>query len=509
MYWKDKLRDLLAGNTDKVKPEIDNIEKKWLEQERNTIGLSGEKGSGFPRETSSVENARSGPKRYIGIGFDLGTSSTKVVIALRIPRSADAIPFDGLAPKDFPYLLPSKVWLSRTGHFALTQLGEGEWLRETKVALMQDPWRPLSSKLYLSPRPVDAVAAFIGLVLRYSKKWFINEKAEILGSSELMWDFNVGLPARNFDEKGIRDAFKFASIAGWELAQGGEINLEFTKQAVDRAQSGLMPHGTHIDSIHVIPEVAAEVTGYARSDQRRFGPHLLVDIGATTLDSCLFLLTDSDDQNRYAMLAADVRSDLGAFELHRYRVDELSLYAKSKLSAADEMQLIPEKISDYVPVASDLTKTDSSFQDKCTIAAGKTIFGAKRKDPNGLTNLDMNGLRRPMDNALQPNIRVFVCGGGARMNLYRQAVDEACRRAEPGGRQGLSMIPFVNVPGGLPFPNDLSAPKIPAQDYDRLAVAYGLSYSVDDIGIFIPPSDIEEIERTKSVGHVQLTKDDV
>lgn len=507
MDWKDKLRGLLGGESGKVEPEIQNIEKRWLEQAKKPIGPSERKG--LVSEPHSFAQPQKGPRRYIGIGLDFGTSSTKVVIALRIPRSAEGIPFDGLAPNDSPYLLPSKVWLDRNGRFALEPSGQGEWLRDTKVVLMRRPWQPLANDLGLSIRAVDAVAAFIGLVLQYAQRWFLKEKATQLGSNELVWELNVGLPARNYDETTIRDAFRFASIAGWELAQGGEIDLKLTTQAVDRARSGTTPRGIHIDQIQVIPEVAAEVTGYSRSDQRRYGPHLLVDIGATTLDTCLFLLTDSGEQNRYAILAADVRSDLGAFELHRHRVNSLSTYAQSKLSAADAMPLIPETVDDYIPATTDLRNFDSDFQEKCSVAAGKTSVGAKRKDPLGLTNPHTNSLGQPKSESLHRDIRVFVCGGGGRMKLYQEAIDEAGRRAGPGGKQGLNMIPFVKVPGGLPFPADLSASKIPMQDYDRLAVAYGLSYSADDIGIFIPPSDIDELERQKPAERIQPSKDDV
>jgi len=507
MDWKDKLRGLLSGETKKVNPEIQNIEEKWLEQEERSTRP--QEGKAPVSEKHSFVQPKTEPKRYIGIGLDFGTSCTKVVIALRIPRSAEGVPFDGLAPNDSPYLLPSKVWVDRNGRFALTPSGMGEWLKDTKVELMRHPWEPLANDLGLSIRAVDAVAAFIGLVLQCAQRWFLKEKAVLLGSNELVWELNVGLPARNYDEATIRDAFRSAAIAGWELAQGREIDLKLATLAVDRAGAGTTPQGIHSDQIQVIPEVAAEVTGYSRSDQRRYGPHLLVDIGATTLDTCLFLLTDSGVQNRYAMLAADVRSDLGAFELHRHRVNSLSRYAQSKLSAADAMPLIPETVDDYIPAEIDLLNFDAEFQEKCTVAAGKTSAAAKRKDPRGLTNPHTNSLGQLKSESMHHEIRVFVCGGGGRMKLYREAMDEAGRRAGPGGKQGQNMLPFVKVPGGLPFPADLSAPKIPKQDYDRLAVAYGLSYSADDIGIFIPPSDISELEKQKSVERIQPSKDDV
>ena len=49
----------------------------------------------------------------------------------------------------------------------------------------------------------------------------------------------------------------------------------------------------------------------------------------------------------------------------------------------------------------------------------------------------------------------------------------------------------------LPMPNGLEAEYLGVDDYHRVAVAYGLSYTIDSIGQFISPSEIDDMEPDK------------
>lgn len=83
-----------------------------------------------------------------------------------------------------------------------------------------------------------------------------------------------------------------------------------------------------------------------------------------------------------------------------------------------------------------------------------------------------------------------MCGGGSRIPLYVDAVREAGRTLAPGGWTGLRLKPFGIVPA-LEYPARLDAPALRRADFHRIAVAYGLSYTVDNIGRFTLPSEIE------------------
>jgi hypothetical protein len=248
---------------------------------------------------------------------------------------------------------------------------------------------------------------------------------------------------------------------------------------VDAArEESFKPRGIDRAMVAVIPEVAAGVTTYARSPQRRMGAHLFVDVGATTLDTSMFLLNQSPDGLRYSFLSADVDSDLGAMRLHRFRANQLGKLALARFAAADPLKPIPVTAQDCVPPAQAIEAIDRNFMELCARKLGKVIFTAKLKD---------SAINVPDEGPAEP-IQVLLSGGGIRLPLYQGVVRESGRRAAPGGGLGLRVRPFQEAP--IPRPNDLRAPNLSDEDWQRLGIAYGLSFGAEDIGEFVPPSAI-------------------
>jgi hypothetical protein len=230
----------------------------------------------------------------------------------------------------------------------------------------------------------------------------------------------------------------------------------------------------------VIPEVAAGVTTYALSPARRMGAHLFIDVGATTLDTSLFLLSHSQDGLRYAFLAADVDGERGAFRLHRYRAQEIGRMALARFAASDPLTPIPQTARDCVPSEEELSSIDARFKSECSKKIGAVVWKAKIKDP---------GLSVPDAGKAEP-IQVLFSGGGIRLPLYQQAIWEYAEKAKPGGGLGLRIRPFQEAP--IPRPADLRAPDLSNEDWQRLGVAYGLSFRSEDIGTFVPSSEIAD-----------------
>lgn len=50
----------------------------------------------------------------------------------------------------------------------------------------------------------------------------------------------------------------------------------------------------------------------------------------------------------------------------------------------------------------------------------------------------------------------------------------------------------------IPKPDNLEAEELRSHEYHRLAVAYGLSFQFDDIGIIVPPSEIDDVPPDRS-----------
>jgi len=422
------------------------------------------------------------PPRYICLGVDFGTSSTKAVARLLQTGPAHAVPFDGIASPDQPYLAPTRLAVTSEGELRIAAPNGGGWVEDLKVKLMVAPWEvaPAYEGAALSARPADLAAGYLALILQKAIAWCEATIRPSLGHAEIVWSLNVGIPARDFDATAIKEGFLTAALAGWQLAaEQGAIDLARAAKAVDAArEETFKPRGIDRAMVAVIPEVAAGVTTYARSPQRRMGAHLFVDVGATTLDTSMFLLNQSPDGLRYSFLSADVDSDLGAIRLHRFRANQLGKLALARFAAADPLKPIPATAQDCVPPAQDIEAVDRNFTELCARKIGKVIFTAKLKE---------SAINVPDDGPVEP-IQVLLSGGGIRLPLYQGVVRESGRRAAPGGGLGLRVRPFQEAP--IPRPNDLRAPNLSDEGWQRLGIAYGLSFGAEDIGEFVPPSAI-------------------
>ena len=79
----------------------------------------------------------------------------------------------------------------------------------------------------------------------------------------------------------------------------------------------------------------------------------------------------------------------------------------------------------------------------------------------------------------------MLCGEGSKTSLYKPISELAEKRFQPGS----ILKPFT-----LPMPSGLEAEYVGTDDYHRVAVAYGLSYTIDSISKFISPSKIDDID---------------
>ena len=436
-----------------------------------------------PAQADSAQSSPVTPKevplRDFCIGFDFGTSSTKATVRVLPAGPVYAVKFSEGDSEIESYLTPTRLWVSSTGALELGNSGEGDWVRELKVSLMEEPWQ-LVQQTKIEARPVDLAAGYMALVLRMVLDWCRTNVLPAMGEIKPRWSMNLGIPARDFDAFEIQEAFRVSAKAAWHLAwMKDPINIELTTRIADEARNpGFMPHGLQADMINVVPEVAAGVTTYARSPSRRAGPHLFVDVGATTFDSSMFLLNDLEDL-KYVFLSADVDSSLGALRLHQYRASEIGCLALERFSAADPLKPIPRTASECLPADSDLEEIDSAFSERCCKGIGAVVYNAKLKAPKEISVTDADP---------SACVRVMLSGGGVGLPLYQDVVRISGERAAPGGGQGLLVRPFKIVP--IPKPSDLQSQDLPEEAWGRLAVAYGLSYRFEDIGEFVPPSAV-------------------
>jgi hypothetical protein len=428
-----------------------------------------------------------GEPRDLVIGIDLGTSCSKVVLRDAATRDAFAVPFGKLAHEGHPYLLPSLVRVARNGSLSLTS---GDFLADhVKLRLVRAPdgvvLRDTKRASEISGR--ELAAGYIALVLRLVREWFLDTHDARYRNVSLRWHLNLGMPSKDSDDEAQKREFEWVGTAAWLASvAAGELGVGSVKGAMKEARTfldagrrwPLVPEAqqdARLWEVCILPEVIAEVVGYAQSDLKRHGTHLLVDVGAATLDVATFILHEAEGEDRYGILTTAVEY-LGAYALHGKRCSAVAKavedHIQKQIQSVDGIAPLPESDSYRVPVQSVIEAVDEQVKNQCLQAVFRVVDDTrKNRDPKPF-------LRREF------SLPVITCGGGSRMDLYSAAVR--------GVRKYLALIKGLDEIQ-LPFPKQLLADGLTRDEYHRLAVAYGLSFLSVEIGSITPAHAIEDI----------------
>ena len=438
------------------------------------------------------------PTCDVVIGFDFGTSCSKVIIRTPYHHGgrACAVPFDEAAHKSSKYFLPSVLKRSENGQLTFSNGNSGCLYRDIKFHLMKSEFvRPLNEK-HDSLDAKILTAAFLALGLRQARDWFLRTQQKLYGKYKLVWHLNIGLPSANYADKKLTDAYKTISRAAWRLSLVKEQVTIVDTKAIYNTMNRYKPLATDRIEVDVIPEVAAEVVGYARSQQRDEGLHLLVDVGASTLDVCSFLLRESSGDDCYDILTADVRK-LGTMGLYKHRLDSACEatqdYSRYLWSKRDPISPIPKKSLEYLlnpkKTASYKAYTEwyewyeRKYGKKCNKMLWKTIVDLKKR-------------RDPHSDRWKKGIPVFLCGGGSVMDFYKDFASDMSSKVAAfysmNNRNCGLKIYSLQKPEGLVMEGNQA-------NYHRLAVAWGLSYPAYDIGEITRPDETGDVLPVKEI----------
>jgi hypothetical protein len=411
------------------------------------------------------------------VGLDFGTAYTKVVIA----RSSDSF-----AVKLRPalggidgYLQPGLFTQDADGrHRLLDAPDDGRSLQNLKLVLMQRPENP-------NQLAMANAAVFLGLVLQQARAQFMADHRGIFRNSRLDWHLNIGLPAEGFNNLRLRDAFRKVAEIAWMLSvldgTVAECMFDIAKWAVrapdpldDRRLAAVEERFIHHDNIGVLPEVQAETICYATSSRRSNGLHLLVDVGAGTLDVNVFALVANPDEDRYVSHCARV-FHLGSAYLAKHRMTQLEargrLLDHPVVSRFTEYAAIPgrRELATILQVSEEeIEDIDGVFLNK----VGTAIWDA------------VNRVRQQFGNKVhqwhQDPLPAFLAGGGSADDAYRDRLRLVHIHRKLYGWAGLEIR-------SLPKPDRLQMPEVPEASFHRLAVAFGLAHYLPDLGVFDPP----------------------
>jgi hypothetical protein len=392
-----------------------------------------------------LENS-SGEELFINIGLDFGTSSTKVIV--RFPYETGEPTFAIPAPvhcrsDSHPYLWQTVLWVRPSGEFLAWPTPGAALLHALKQGILAGHHnRAVQLEKWTGPKVTNAEAAtaYLAYVVRYVRGWLMHFRPNVIRNRRLVWSENIGVPAATLDEVDVVGAYRRVAAAA-HLAAGwhGELTVDLCRVLLENAQvvdaAGSAAKAANL-GVAVIPETAAEATGFFKSNRATEGAYLMVDVGALTLDACMF----GYQKETYKLFNAMVRP-LGVESFHWFVKEG---------------------------------KSEPGFLEQCQRCLWHVVWRAKTDHV-------------PQVPCWKPSqeLPVFLVGGGARHTLHRQVVD----KLGPWLRQHASNngIRFLS----LPIPQGLDLPES-IDEFGRLAVAWGLSYPPDQIGEFAPPSSIEK-----------------
>ncbi|MBX7223611.1 MAG: hypothetical protein K1Y36_27100 [Blastocatellia bacterium] len=425
-------------------------------------------------------------ERFV-IGFDFGTTCCKAIIRTpdRDNGRSMAVPFDFLNAA--PFYLPTCLWVD---HFGQTAIGiensGGILFPDLKYTLIRNPKAvpEIFSQHGIRVSAEVAATCFLALALRLIRQNFLQTQNSNYGKLRIDWQFNLGIPARTYESSPLQTMFKCISLAAWKMSVSPlPIKTQQAQEFLIWAQSAGFNPGIHPENINVVPELAAEVTGYVKSPFSPSDVHVLVDIGGTTLDVTSFHIHEKQFEKIGALLTAEVEQK-GALVLHHKRVSLIkqNLAKQYTQKFEDLSPLFPlPTLREYQvpePIRNLLLDFDKRFQQGCEKVLMDTL----------VTLRDNRYATSPVWNQGLP---VIFSGGGSFAPFYKKMVSnvESVARTQ-FCKKGFRVFP-------LPKPTNLIAPDLTDEGYQRLVVAFGLSFPVDDICPIEPIKNTPDIPRQK------------
>jgi hypothetical protein len=375
------------------------------------------------------------------VGVDFGTAFTK--LAIRFADKVHLVSWEGISGAPNPHFLPGEVSRVADGYIFV---GRAPHAVET--------WSGLKQPFLAGAPSAEALAtatAFLAWVLRYARAWLYRNHGPLLRNRKLAWNLAIGCPTDAVQDKGLVHIYQQVTAAAWLVSRSPEgCSMKTAARALE-VMKDPTAEAAQLDSLAVVPEFVAQIASYARSAQRQRGLHSLIDIGAGTLDLATFNVErDQTEAHRdhYPILLSAVEL-LGTHFLMQAR----SAACGGALRWSDT-GLTPNTAAlvEQMSAAERLIRAaDSRFTDRVCARVRRVI---------DLTR----GKRSPLSDVWQHGLPLFVAGGGATCDLYRQAVLEACRRS--------SVQPIV-MPLGLG--EDVAASSLDEPQRHRVTVAYGLT----------------------------------
>ena len=408
-----------------------------------------------------------GEELFIILGLDLGTSSTKMIVRLPYEAGEPTIAIPAPCPcrsGDDPYLWQTVLWLREEGMFHPWPEPAATVLHSLKQGLIQGRFQTAISDTTVTVNRAQAGVAYLAFVIRYVRGWLMLNRPDLFRRRKPIWFVNLGMPTASYDDHRVAKPYRRIGAAALQLAKvDSPVTVEVAQLFLDDphvVRAGESVEAAEGMGIAVFPEAAAEMTGFAKSTRNAPGLYLLVDVGAMTLDVCMFRLKqEAREGDLYSFMAAQIRP-LGVDSLHWFLAEG---------------------------------KKEPQFVQQCNRTLWSVVWHTKQsRDPNAESWKPGN------------DVPVFLAGGGAANPLHRDVVASLGPWLRQHVRnEGVRLLE-------LPVPTAIDHPE-PLHGFGRMAVAWGLSYLPTDIGRIHSMRETEDVLPPTVVDRTNrfISKDDV
>jgi hypothetical protein len=427
-----------------------------------------------------IEKTGVGRKRLI-LGLDFGAAFTKVVIGDN--RVKYAVPFGEFAHADNQYLLPSILDIDENN---ICSLLSSDMATDNDSNSGTDNLKfPLFDNA-CTDEDLLRVSAYLALVFRASSGWLLDRYGKRYGRTELTWSINAGLPADISDNPELSNIYKQILHTAWIISVlPGPITLNRVGQymRVDESSFEVFPavYRAKIikkDLINTFSGCSAQICGYVHSKDCGDDLHLLIDVGAGTINIATFMVepgnksgNEINNENKCTLYACAVEP-FGVSYLLKRRYENLQL-------PDEEVNLFKDAPDAYTfSQAHDLTEKDIKFAD--------TLYSG---DVGRLINKVINSTKNQYcsdSNCWESGVPTFTYGGGAHLEIVKNIIHSFENKSPPHKIKSIR----------LNIPDDLMAENLPDNSYDRLSVAYGLSFEPGEIVKVIKEDSMPDIVKT-------------
>ena len=427
----------------------------------------------------------------IVVGLDFGTSCTKVVMRAPELPGSPVFPIARARPTGSPWLWSTGMIRQPNGNFLLLP---GKWSEDLK--------RPLLDTDDLQSREAVRAelwaVAFLGMVLRHARESLLRAESRIFRPfRRLLWEMNIGFPSGDVGQETIlRRRFRRLGRAAWALSLEEQVTLQQAKAALRDAEDG--PDLLEECPVEAFPEIVAGAQAYARGTSRRNGLHILLDIGATTVDVGVVRIWEDREENDWRLMATRV-APLGTTAWNDRLLAALGLQnagAASRLKRRDPLD--PEAGDLDLPtrlVDSDaLARIRNEFADELRRRVVGYVLKQTFDFKDWMWNQRYEGREFP----------VLLMGGGSKSSHYGHALGHVLKELRAQFFRG-GLPPVAVIP---PLSDQYEAFRRGAH---RMAVAFGLSFRSLDLGTIRLPHETPDrpAEVTRSKRRPFVDKDQV